>query len=456
MAFGFRLLASYFSLRGQRKVTKSAAPAHPCARGISPSLYVNATQNNSPLRGSLRYSKIMVAAHRFEGGHNKGSEIFDMEKDKELLNITRFDYEKEGKAGQHGWWVRLQKNGKKFQNFFNDSKFGGKEEGLKAAKIFRDAVKLHLDDLPDINVTHKKARSNSGIVGVSRTEGLYKSKGRRYYRKAWIANWVNEAGKPTGTSFSIDKYGEEEAFRKALEARNNGVIHQREKEPLVFKPPEDVNQKIWRYLDFTKFVSLLETESLYFSNIDSLNDPFEGSFSKINEVFRPLIHKSEELTPEMITEKVKELRKTVYVNCWHMNDYESAAMWELYSKSNEAVCIQSSYESYQAEMAGRADVGVIQYINYDVEYIPEHDPYLAFLYKRKSFEHEHEIRGLLRRECGFGLGLEIPVDVAALVHRVYVSPSAPKWFFKLVEKMVKRYGYSFEVCQSSLSEEPFF
>ena len=36
-----------------------------------------------------------------------------------------------------------------------------------------------------------------------------------------------------------------------------------EKHP-VFLPPENENQKIWRYMDFIKFVSLLESRSIYF------------------------------------------------------------------------------------------------------------------------------------------------------------------------------------------------
>ena len=367
-------------------------------------------------------------------------------------NITRFDIEKLGKSGQHGWWVRLQKSGKKFQNFFNDSKFGGKEEGLKAAIVYRDIVK---ENLRTIDASDRKPRSNSGVTGVSLSEGPYKSKGHINHRRAWHANWIDEEGKPRGTSFSVEKYREEEAFRRALKARESGIKHQREKSPVYFRSPENIKQKIWRYLDFTKFVSLLETKSLFFSSIESLNDPFEGSFSKINEALRPLIHKSEELTPEMISEKVKELRRSVFVNCWHMNDFESAAMWELYSKSSEAVCIQSDFESYQVEMAGKVDVGVIQYVNYNEEYIPDHDPYLAFLYKRKSFEHENEIRGMVKKQNVQG-GINIPVELDTLIHRVYVAPNAPTWFSNLVKSVVEQYGFKFDVRQSSLSEEPFF
>ena len=46
------------------------------------------------------------------------------------------------------------------------------------------------------------------------------------------------------------------------------------------KLPEDLDTKIWRYMDFTKFVSLLETRSLFFVRADSFTDPFEGTWPR--------------------------------------------------------------------------------------------------------------------------------------------------------------------------------
>ncbi len=40
-------------------------------------------------------------------------------------------------------------------------------------------------------------------------------------------------------------------------------------------PPE--NSQIWRYMDFTKFVSLLSSKSLYFTRSDQFEDLFEGA-----------------------------------------------------------------------------------------------------------------------------------------------------------------------------------
>jgi hypothetical protein len=39
---------------------------------------------------------------------------------------------------------------------------------------------------------------------------------------------------------------------------------------------------IWLYMDFTKYVSMLEHGGLYLRRSDLLGDPFEGSVSQLN------------------------------------------------------------------------------------------------------------------------------------------------------------------------------
>jgi hypothetical protein len=58
------------------------------------------------------------------------------------------------------------------------------------------------------------------------------------------------------------------------------------------------------------------------------------------------------------------------VSCWHMNEHESAAMWKLYSSSNEAVCIQSTYRRLRCSLEESVMIGEINYINYEMQRIP--------------------------------------------------------------------------------------
>lgn len=55
------------------------------------------------------------------------------------------------------------------------------------------------------------------------------------------------------------------------------------KEHPIFIPPVNPDIKLWRYIDFTKLVSLLSREQLFFSRADKFADPFEGSASTVNK-----------------------------------------------------------------------------------------------------------------------------------------------------------------------------
>ena len=72
-----------------------------------------------------------------------------------------------------------------------------------------------------------------------------------------------------------------------------------EKHP-VFTAPTDENIKIWRYMDFTKFLSFIDKKTLFFTRVDQLEDKFEGRFTK--SFFNPVIEKKKTLgNREIIT-----------------------------------------------------------------------------------------------------------------------------------------------------------
>lgn len=122
------------------------------------------------------------------------------------------------------------------------------------------------------------------------------------------------------------------------------------------KEPKNKNIIIWRYLDFAKFLSILENRSLYFPNLTSLSevDPLEGILSeKTVKEFNDSVVKAKQGQKERVKGVVehnlrffKNNRNIICVNSWHMNNYESAAMWKIYLKSNEGIAIQSTYKRF--------------------------------------------------------------------------------------------------------------
>jgi len=93
---------------------------------------------------------------------------------------------------------------------------------------------------------------------------------------------------------------------------------------------------------------MLEKKSLFFCRANLFEDPFEGSIPKGNIVHRDRIYGliPEEQRPNaivQISEARKNFRSCTFINCWHMNEHESAAMWRLYSKCDEAIAIYTKY-----------------------------------------------------------------------------------------------------------------
>lgn len=263
----------------------------------------------------------------------------------------------------------------------------------------------------------------------------------------------------------------------------------------IFKQPTDEDGKVWRYMDFTKLVSFLESGCLYFSRADKLGDPFEGSLprrnvearrvlqsGKISLLDRPEGAREQYLKHIESTGEINQYWLKFYgINCWHMNEHESAAMWNLYLKSNEGVAIQSTYRKLRESIIDdeRVFLGKVEYIDYENAVIDDYydansptpftyNPFSTFVHKRKSFEHEHEVRALVWKpptvaedqighfQDTIAGGVEVRVDVTRLVERIYVAPSAPEWFPSLVSNVAKRYGFAFEVVTSKLDERPVF
>jgi len=237
--------------------------------------------------------------------------------------------------------------------------------------------------------------------------------------------------------------------------------------PAFEKPKERV--RIWRYMDFTKFVSLLDNKALFFPRADKLGDPFEGSFSIANIPIRAEIYGDKgEITTETVSEVYKLLREFTAISCWHMNWYESAAMWKLYLKSNEGIAIRSNFERLRNSLKDKRNniyIGKVKYIDYEKEAIPE-GLLPCFVHKRKSFKHEVELRAVIqklplkglssRSKRPFNNGLYVPVDLDTLISRIYVAPTSPEWLYTLVKSITNKYGLGEKVSQSDLDNEPFF
>ena len=85
------------------------------------------------------------------------------------------------------------------------------------------------------------------------------------------------------------------------------------KDHLTFKAPEDKNSKIWRYMDFTKFVPLLNSESLFFLKEDKFDNQFEDYYPRLNVESRKNVPNNqsiiEQISYKYLMEQLSELNQ---------------------------------------------------------------------------------------------------------------------------------------------------
>lgn len=236
---------------------------------------------------------------------------------------------------------------------------------------------------------------------------------------------------------------------------------------------EDV--QVWRYMDLAKFLWTLEHESLYFCRLDMLEDAFEGALPA--SVIQPLVaankswYNAEKYHNQTLPGHIVDMyRNSTFVNCWHMNEHESAAMWDLYGGAGSGIAIQSTYRHLKAsfdQYSGKIFIGVVRYIDFSIDVVNPYSGIAVASSKRKSFEHEREIRVFAHAGSVPDVDLDklsqglptiesiiVPVNIGSLIEHVHVSPRAPRWFGELVELLLRRYSYTHEVVRSALFERP--
>jgi hypothetical protein len=98
----------------------------------------------------------------------------------------------------------------------------------------------------------------------------------------------------------------------------------------------------------------------------------------------------------------------------------------------------------------------VNYIDYKKEYIPFDDMFFPFLFKRKSFQYEREVRiitDVADNNIKLNDGLKINVDINQLIEKIYIHPKSENWYKNLVIQLVKQLGFDFEIEKSDLESD---
>ncbi|HEX2925421.1 MAG TPA: hypothetical protein VHP38_04070 [Ruminiclostridium sp.] len=252
--------------------------------------------------------------------------------------------------------------------------------------------------------------------------------------------------------------------------------------------------KLWRYYDLIKFLTLVNGE-LYFARADSFKDKYEGAIPK--RTFQSLIEhfracsglKDDEAIKLEFQNIFNEKKKKAAISCWHINDTESAAMWELYSKAGFGIAVKTTIsrltDSIVIPRGYKMVMSEVNYIDFDTanntDYI--YNELLPFKNKRKEFIYENEFRVILYQEktaselvSGFSdnsslttavshkfkfrlrnlpeEGIKVKVEPSKIIMEIIASPHMKKYEVKEIQRLLdiinKNNNTDFKIKQSDI------
>lgn len=263
--------------------------------------------------------------------------------------------------------------------------------------------------------------------------------------------------------------------------------------------------KLWRYLSLDKLVDLLSTSKLFFTPLAEFvkTDPFEGylpavALDAIASTFQPIVNQFERshqqvaeyrnkrgypLTnaeEEKLQAGLEDLRshqrrilpaiaKATMVNCWHISEYESEAMWRLYAENGKAVAVETTLDALKesiqvGESSSLVFIYPVKYLDFFNSALQPRDcvveGHLIPLLKRISYQHENEVRAFVTKiapnpRVGADVTfwkpepIRLPIDVKALVKAIHISPYAGEPFPASVAKICEAFGMGSGIVRPS-------
>ncbi len=116
--------------------------------------------------------------------------------------------------------VKLLRQGAMFQEYFPFKKYASEAAALaEAKKCWREIREAFPRMSRRDSCEVERRKSPSGIVGVARITTI--SKGKPY--DFWRANFTDRRGNRKVRVFSVNKYGEAEAKKRAMKVRKEAV-----------------------------------------------------------------------------------------------------------------------------------------------------------------------------------------------------------------------------------------
>lgn len=230
-----------------------------------------------------------------------------------------------------------------------------------------------------------------------------------------------------------------------------------------FKASDDT--PIFRYMDFSKFMDLLENKHLFFCNAQYFEDEYEG---KIPEGFYKGWSKEARDGHEPLSEMINEYFKG-YISCWNKGEVESYSLWKIYTNPNTGIAIKSTVGDLKKALDNHSiKMYKAEYVDFKEKEVDCEPPCysrevanenglmitrdVVEVYKDMPYAYENEIRAVYITNIEKN-GINFGINLSTLINEIYISPFASEWFDKLVHKIAKKECYNISdkpICKSEI------
>jgi hypothetical protein len=223
------------------------------------------------------------------------------------------------------------------------------------------------------------------------------------------------------------------------------------------------NTVIWRYLGLDKFLDLLVSKELFFTNAAKMTDRYEGVIPKRNEKY--IINQLQkagygkedaEIESQIRLHQTNSLRALTLLNCWTVNQHESYALWKIYlSGAKSGVAIKTTVSKLERAIKKGKDpfneniyISKVNYTDF-IKDEPE-NRFNIITTKNKFYEYENELRlfifnypkseGGIKTPYDISIGRRVKVDINELIDEIYLSPFTGKWFDKTLIDTIEKFN----------------
>ena len=109
------------------------------------------------------------------------------------------------------------------------------------------------------------------------------------------------------------------------------------------------SQKLWRYMDLPKFISMVAKKSLWLARADTFRDRHEGRFPDVMRKIIDQAYDSFDIKEKSLVKDADDfqdyLLKNTFISCWHKTFDENMVMWEIYGRDSNAVAVQTTVDN---------------------------------------------------------------------------------------------------------------